>query len=624
MYRRLFPIVCLLMGASACGTTATNSIASPADTEIDAIEWAQCTGPGAPKAPFECGTVTVPLSHLTPDGPTIDIAVVRYPASDPEKRSGVVLTNPGGPGASGVDFVTWAGRELVDSLSLDNFDIVGFDPRGVDRSGGLRCSTNEELDKFQYVDDTPDTPEEKKLFNEYEADESTCEDKLGKDIRFYSTENTARDMDHIRAAMRVDSLYFVGISYGTYLGGVYATLFPERVAAMVLDSAFDPQGDSLEEQYTTQLVGFEKAFNNWAQWCQSNKECVFRNADVRSRWDSLYNTLDASSLVSTKKRDINHRVLNTATRSALYSRDSWSTLADALLRAEQGDGNALLKMADQFNDRNDDGTYKTSNDSFYIIRCASGFGRKAPENVVALVASLKEKAPWAARRITVEDFDEDDCEDIFDNQKLFEISYKGTGPIVVVGGEKDPATPMRWAEEMAGNLGSNAALVRFTGEGHSQLLVSRCVDLIASAVLVEKQLPKSSTVCDPDKPVPEPAWWKNAVQGLSGVTLSPERMYPYFGLNKVDVFAEIRAIDGNATSVWTQVRKTLEGNGFAWKKDGEADPTKAPQFFVHNEKTEQYVGVLMSDSTELRENKMYQPEGIIPSGNAAVLLYYFP
>jgi hypothetical protein len=101
-------------------------------------------------------------------------------------------------------------------------------------------------------------------------------------------------------------------------------------------------------------------------------------------------------------------------------------------------------------------------------------------------------------------------------------------------------------------------------------------------------------------------------------------MYPYFGLKKVDVFAEVRAIDGSSTNVWIQVRKTLEGNGFAWKKDSEVDPTKAPQFFVHKEKTEQYVGVLMSDSTELQENKMYKPEGIIPKGNTAVLLYYFP
>lgn len=624
MYRRLVPVLILVTLAAACGTAATVSTPSVLDSEVAVISWADCTGPEAPEKPFQCATVTVPLDYFNPTADTIEIAVIRYPAEDPDKSAGAVFTNPGGPGASGIDFVTYAGREMADSLELGNFDIVGFDPRGVDRSGGLRCSTDAELDKFQYVDDTPDTPKEEALFKEYEEDESTCEDKLGKNIRFYSTENTARDMDQIRAAMRLDSLHFVGISYGTYLGGVYASLFPDRVSAMVLDSAFDPQGDSPEEQYTTQLVGFEKAFNNWVQWCQSETTCEFRSADVALRWDLLFNKLDKSSLLGADKRDINHRVMNTATRSALYSRSSWSTLARALLRAEQGDGNALLKMADQFNDRNDDGTYKTSNDSFYIIRCASGFGREAPKNATELLAALKEKAPWAARHITVEDFDEDDCEDIFDDQKLFEIRYKGSGPVVVVGGEKDPATPVRWAEEMVNNLGSQAALVRFTGEGHSQILVSRCVDLIATAVLVEKQLPKNPTVCNPDVPVKKPAWWAGAVKSLGGVPLNSERMYPYYGLKTVDVFAEARAIQGSVSAVWTQVSIALETNGFAWKKDGDTDVTKKPQFFVNTRNPNQYVGVLMSDSAELRENKMYEPNGIVPRGSSVVLMYYFP
>lgn len=624
MHRRLVLVLCLVVLAGACGTAATVSAPSVIDTDVAAISWAECTGPDAPEKPFQCATVPVPLDYANPDAEAIDIAVVRYPAKDSDKRAGVVLTNPGGPGASGIDFVSYAAREMAESLELSNFDIVGFDPRGVDRSGGLRCSTDAELDKYQYVDDTPDTPEETSLFKEYEDDESTCEDKLGKNIRFYSTENTARDMDQIRAAMRAESLHFVGISYGTYLGGVYATLFPTRVASMVLDSAFDPQGDSLEEQYTTQLVGFEKAFNNWVQWCQTDTTCEFKSADVASRWDELYNSLDKKSLKSADKRDINHRVMNTATRSALYSKSAWSTLSRALLRAEEGDGTAILKMADQFNDRNDDGTYKTSNDSFYIIRCASGFGREAPKNVDELLATLKEKAPWAARSITADDFDEDDCEDLFDNQKLFEIAYNGEGPIVVIGGEKDPATPVRWAEEMASNLGPNAALVRFTGEGHSQLLVSRCVDLIAIAVLVKKQLPQNPTVCDPDVPVAKPAWWSAAVQGLGGVVLNPDRMYPYFGLKKVEVFADIRAMQGSSSAVWQQVAAALGRNGFDWRKDGDTNAVKKPQFFVSEQKNNQYIGVLISDSAELKENKMYEPDGIVPSGFSVVLLYYFP
>jgi hypothetical protein len=125
-------------------------------------------------------------------------------------------------------------------------------------------------------------------------------------------------------------------------------------------------------------------------------------------------------------------------------------------------------------------------------------------------------------------------------------------------------------------------------------------------------------------PVKKPAWWAGALQSLGGVTLNSERMYPYYGLKKVDVFAEARAVQGSVSAVWTQVSKALETSGFTWKKDGDTDVTKKPQFFVNTRNSDQYVGVLMSDSTELQENKMYEPDGIVPRGSSVVLLYYFP
>ena len=559
-------VAAVVIGLAACSGTTSPGGSFETESPVGALSWTTCQGAEAPAAPFQCATLEVPLNYEARDEGSIDIALLRYPAANDQKRAGVMLTNPGGPGASGFDFLEWSAPLLVESLDLSTFDIVGFDPRGVDRSGGLRCSTDAKRDKFQYVDDTPDTPEEKALFAEFEKDESDCADTLGQGIVHYSTENTARDMDLIRAAMKVDRIHFLGISYGTYLGGVYATLFPERVATMVLDSAFDPQGDTVEESLTTQAIGFEKAFNQWATWCQDTASCAFNAADVVERWEALHDRLDTVSLVSSDKRDINHRVMRTATISALYSRSSWGELASALVRAENGSGKNILQMADRFRDRNDDGTYKTSNDSRYIIYCASGFGTPVPEDAAALVAKLKKEAPWFSRGVTVEDYEEESCEKVFSQSTARDISYNGEGLIVVVGGEKEPATPMRWSEEMVENLGSRASLVRFSGEGHSQILVSRCVDLIAAALFTKGIAPPDSTTCDPDVPVKKPTWWDQSISGVDGVPLDADRMFAYFGIKTVDTFAQVIARKGDSGAIFSDVRSVLQANGFRWSK----------------------------------------------------------
>ena len=217
------------------------------------LTWGPCEeGIGEP---FECATLAVPLDYDDPAGPTIDLAVIRYPA-DPEVREGAILLNPGGPGGSGYDFASAAAESFDFEMGLaGRFDIVGFDPRGVDRSGGIDCIDDAgDRRRYLYADDTPDDAVEaaasvaqQMMFG------PACREVYGDTLHLYSTENTARDMDMIRAALGDEQLSYIGISYGTYLGGVYATLFPERVRAMVLDSAYEPSGDSEYDQWVTQL-----------------------------------------------------------------------------------------------------------------------------------------------------------------------------------------------------------------------------------------------------------------------------------------------------------------------------------------------------------------------------------
>ena len=139
---------------TACGGNGVDNV----DSFEKTLSWGDCKGDDAPKDPFQCATLTVPADYRNASGDTLKIALVRLPASE-GKAKGVILTNPGGPGQSGFEFVRNAGRSLVGSLGIEGFDLVGFDPRGVDKSGGVRCMTDKELDTFLYVDNTPDTPE---------------------------------------------------------------------------------------------------------------------------------------------------------------------------------------------------------------------------------------------------------------------------------------------------------------------------------------------------------------------------------------------------------------------------------------------------------------------------------
>ena len=587
-----------------------------------AIVWGDCKGKDAPEAPFECATITVPLDYRDTDGETIKIGLVRFPATEGTAK-GILLANPGGPGGSGFDYVARNGDDLSVDLNLQQFDIVGFDPRGVDRSSALRCVTDEQLDKFLYLDTTPDTPQEKKLDEESEKYETACSDKYGESLRHYSTEYAARDMDLIRAGMGFEKMHYLGISYGTYLGGVYATLFPDRVASMTLDSAFDPAGDSLEERYTTQAVGFEKAFANWVKWCEKNETaCAFHSADVRADWMTLHDALDKKSLVD-GGRDVNHEVMETATITALYAETGWAFLGQALAAAKNGDGAGLLDLADRYNSRSDDGTYASQSTAFYVIRCASGMGMERPENVEAFVKKLKAAAPWYYRDLEAADFEDPPCESAFGSPDLMEVNFTGSAPVVVIGGKKDPATPFRWAQELAANMGDNARLVEYTGEGHGQVLSSKCIDKIAGELVWRNTLPKKGTVCRPDIPLARPAWWESSVR-IAGTALDNAIMDSYFGVERVDIYAEYYAVPGNVAAAFRSVSASLRSRGLRYSAGEDTDPTKSGQFFVDGIDPNRTVGVLMSDEAELTKNAMVQPAGSVPAGHVAVVVYYYP
>jgi len=591
--------------------------------KVDTISWGACTGDDAPEKPFECASFDVPLRHgELLDEDIITLALVRLPAEG-ESR-GVILTNPGGPGGSGFDLVVNAGESLVQSLDLGDYDIIGFDPRGVDRSGGLRCLSDEQMDKYLYVDGTPDTPEEQQLYDESENIlETECKKKYGDTIDYYSTLATAKDMNLMRIALKQDVIHYIGVSYGTYLGGVYATQFPEHVGSMFLDAPFDPQGDTVEESFLTQITGFEESFNSWAKWCESEATCEFTSNDVGARWDQLLQQLDDTSINTATGREVNNAVMETATVQALYSRSYWPLLATALAQTEKGTGEPLLRLADRYNGRNEDGTFSTVDQSGRIIRCASGFGKEPPVDPEALVKELREKAPRFSKDITADDFDENTCSGFTEDASISTIRYTGDAPIVAVGGEKDPATPIRWAEEMVTNLGSNASLVRFTGEGHSQLLTSSCVDGIARDFFGDNQvLPDNGTTCDPDVPIERPSWWDDFPAPVPSETvLDAAVVGPAVGIDATHIYAEYRATTLTAAAAFADYRRRFEAVGFEIADPKAEGAVESAQFFYRRG---QSIALLIIDEPDLSEGQLIQPSGPVPEGSRLVILACVP
>jgi pimeloyl-ACP methyl ester carboxylesterase len=610
-------------GSSPGTTDAGGTSGTTPTTGVGTLDWGPCHDDAVTETDLQCATLTVPLDHSKPNGDTIDLALVKVPASS--SREGAVLFNPGGPGGSGFDPIAGSGTVIQQQLGLDHFDIIGFDPRGVDRSNGIRCVDDKFVEAHLYLDDTPDTPAEQKLLDEGDKGfVDGCKQKYGDTLRFYSTEATARDMDDMRAALGDDQISYLGISYGTYLGAVYATLFPDHVRAMVLDSAYEPNGDTVEQQYLTQIVGFEGAFNDWAKWCKGDTTCAFHADDVGARWDVLRKQLDETPL-TVDGRTVNQSTMQTATNAALYSESDWPVLADALAKAEQGDGTGILSLADNYRGRKADGTFDTLFQSIGIIECASGIEQQPPTDPAALLQKIKEQAPRFGADTTLKDLTDTtgQCSDLMPKQQPVELSYAADGPIVVIGGTKDPATPIRWAQEMTKALGSNARMVTYTGEGHGQLLVSSCVTKIEGAVLAKRTLPDQGTTCDPDPVVPKPDWWGDLPTVQDHQTLDLPAVKAALGLSDTLGYGETLVTSMSATQADQAWNDALIKAGFrdVGSQDIQIDGVEDHAYFAKNGDV---LLVLSIDPKAFDTDALVSAKGSVPDGKTVVLLAYVP
>ncbi|MFE6973575.1 alpha/beta hydrolase [Streptomyces sp. NPDC057682] len=464
----------------------------PASLTGQRLDWKRCKAPegdSAPGSAWRCTTVRVPLDYARPDGDTLGIALIRKAARDKGRRLGSMLFNFGGPGGSGVSILPRAAGGY--GTLNTRYDLVGFDPRGVERSAGVRCRSDREQDiAYRDVDMTPDTAAEAAAFMKDGADFGAgCARLSGKVLPHVTTTNAARDMDLIRQVLGDRKLTYFGMSYGTELGGTYAHLFPKQVGRTVLDAVVDPTADSTGHA-RNQTIGFQRALDNYL------KDRGQDPAKGTRRIAALLKRIDAKPLPTGTSRTLNESMAITGIVLPLYSKESWPTLTQALDEAERGRGSMLLRLADSYNGRDDSGRYDTQNHAQRAISCADSKARPTVEQAKALLPEFTRISPVFGPFLAWDTAGWCSGWPVAGEHLTPEASAPGAGPVLVVGTTGDPATPYEGARRMADKLGKGVGvLVTNKGEGHGAYGGNSCVTTTVDAYFLNGKVPKYGTTC---------------------------------------------------------------------------------------------------------------------------------
>ena len=472
--------------ASALPPPAPTSTAPAPTPAPGQLAWQRC-------GDLECATLQVPLDHAAPGGRTIGIALNRRRATDPGRRIGSVLVNPGGPGASGVENLPIIASRLSSEVRA-RFDIIGFDPRGVGQSAPVRCLPTRELEAYFATDPSPDDEGEKaNLVRMVEQFVAGCKQRSGDLLPHLGTPDAARDMDLIRAAVGDEKLTFVGFSYGTSLGATYAELFPDRVRALLLDAAVDPALDTMALN-RAQAESFDRVLEAFAADCRAKPRCAWQppGGPSKAAFLALAARVDARPVPAGRRR-VGPGEFLVGAAAFLYSRQTWTQLAQGLAQAEAGNASLVLLGFDTLVERRPDGSYSNSQEANVAINCLDN---PAPRDVGAYeraAADAARTAPafgpalaWAGLVCGLWP--------VPPTGKAEPLQAPGSPPILVVGTTNDPATPFAWSEALARQL-PQGRLLRHEGEGHTAYGENRCVSRIGDAYLLTLELPRGELRC---------------------------------------------------------------------------------------------------------------------------------
>jgi pimeloyl-ACP methyl ester carboxylesterase len=500
----------LLASPSAEASIRARAGATEGSIGSGAVRWADC-GDG-----FQCGSVSVPVNYRDPDGLHLDLAVTRLPAADQAHRIGSLLTNPGGPGASGVDFVRQGGAEAIFSPAVRaRYDIVGIDNRGIGRSAPVRCFDST-ADQVGFWRGNPfafpvTRAEHRDLAARTSVYTRQCVARNAQ-LSAVSTETAARDLDEIRAAVGDDTTTYVGASYGTYLGAVYANLFPHRVRAMVLNGVVDPVLQSSDTIASLRSAGAaaEDGLSTLARACAAAgpARCPLARpgqdgAAVRAGIDRLVRRLRAAPLPAPHADPpgtVDVRQAVDTTLLAMYDQSTYPLIAAALAQAETGDGSQLLDVARLAGvaDLPTDTPYDNYGEAFHSYFCADGTFPRDQRAWPAIAARADRESPalmqrrWLYRGLACATWPAPDA------HYAGPWNRRTAAPVLIVNGLHDPATAYHEARSLAA-LMPRSRLLTLDDVGHATFgTTSACASTAIDAYLLGGRLPRPGTVCHAD------------------------------------------------------------------------------------------------------------------------------
>jgi pimeloyl-ACP methyl ester carboxylesterase len=496
--RRFAFFVAVALAVSCC-----ISLGAPADaaTHGPLSAWRSC-GTG-----LECAVLRVPVDYARPEGDDVGIAVIRHRATDRAHRIGTLVMNFGGPGDAGTATLPGFVDELPSAIR-QRYDLVSFDPRGTGRSRPIECVDDKTADRLYAVDPTPNDDSQLRTF--YDGKNlpvdivAACVARNGSWLADVGSRNVARDVDRLRAALGDTRLAYLGYSYGTVIGAVYAQMFPERVDRMVLDSPVDLSANAVEE-LRADGAGFETALDAFLADCAARPSCeLHAGGDSAAALQALQARFEGGLTLPTRttdgkrsRRRAGVAAFYTALIASLYDKEyGWPELAQALHLAERGDGSLVQVIADDYDGRHADGSYDNIDEAIGIILCddrddaVPSFDDYVDEyrrDVAAfpflgayIGSSVLGCDPRLPRPPAVE--------------TLGDVRVSGTPPILVVGTTKDPATPYAGAEDLVGRI-AGARLLTFDSTEHTAYGKSPCVNRAVDGYLLDGRLPPVGKVC---------------------------------------------------------------------------------------------------------------------------------
>ncbi|MFZ1362755.1 MAG: alpha/beta hydrolase [Candidatus Nanopelagicales bacterium] len=461
------------------------------------VNWKSCGS----DANQMCASIKVPLNYSDLSQGDIEIAVARTKRSGGNKtetNGGSILTNPGGPGASGLDFHPYMVGMLGDDV-LANYDVVSFDPRGVGKSASVTCLDTKQMDTFMADLGTPNKVTSVDQVSAAAASMGAgCEKGSARVLPYVGTNNTARDMDVIRGVLGETKISYYGASYGSSLGQIFATLFPDKTGRFVLDGVV-PMWFDIEQMGLGQAKGFETTFERFVANCPKHRGCPLPNnpQQATSKVKNLLNQLGSKNLPAKgddSGREVTQAIAYNGVMASMYD-DSygWADLRRALAQAFAGNGTGLLQLSDEYAER-ENGKYGGILQSYYAISCLDQDGRA---DVTATEQLGKE---WAGQAPMFGDYmawtglpcsnwpAPVDLAPSRDN-------WSGLPAMLLINYSEDPATPYEWAEEVASSM-PQSALVKVPGPNHVAAFNEiKCVDDSISQFYLDGKLPASRATC---------------------------------------------------------------------------------------------------------------------------------